>query len=156
MHRALFSHAKDEWTTPVEFYAALEAELGPFDLDAAATAATTRCARWLGPGGLAPDALTAAWGMPRAVVFLNPPYSRVRAFMTKAAVEVHVRQCTVVALVPARTDTRWWHEHIWDRHRHTARAGVEIRFVRGRLRFGTATASAPFPSVVLILRPAGG
>jgi len=149
----LFSHAKDEWTTPAPLFAALEAEFGPFDLDCAAAASTTRCARWLGPGGVAPDALTSAWGDAATIGFLNPPYSRVLAFMAKAAAEVRTHRCTIVVLVPARTDTRWWHEHVWDARQHASRPGVEIRFLKGRLKFGGATNSAPFPSVVLILRP---
>jgi hypothetical protein len=61
----------------------------------------------------------------------------------------------VVCLVPSRTDTRWWHEHAWDATTHQPRPGVEIRFVRGRLKFGNtgkAENSAPFPSVVIVFR----
>src|SRR5262245_45408946 len=154
MNRAvLFSREKDDWTTPTDTFAALEAEFGPFDLDCAATAATTRCARWLGPGGLAPNALMATWGDVGTTGFLNPPYSLTAKFVAKAAAEVRIRRCTLVLLVAARTDTRWWHAHVWDRIRHAPRPGVEIRFVKGRLKFGDARAGAPFPSVVLILRP---
>ena len=84
--------------------------------------------------------------------WLNPPYSQVRDFIAKAAAEA-ARGCTVVALVPARTDTRWWHAQVWDELQRTWKQGVEARFVRGRLKFGGAGNGAPFPSVVLVFRP---
>jgi site-specific DNA-methyltransferase (adenine-specific) len=80
------------------------------------------------------------------------PYSQCRAFIAKAALEA-TRGCTVVALVPARTDTKWWHAHVWDGAFHRPRPGVEVRFLPGRLKFSGSTNSAPFPSVVLIFRP---
>lgn len=90
-----------------------------------------------------------------ATVFVNPPYSRCRAFMAKAALEAQ-RGVTVVCLVPSRTDTRWFHSVVWDCDLHCLRSGVEVRFVKGRLKFGgtgKAENSAPFPSMVVIFRP---
>ena len=146
MHtRVVFSQASDEWATPHALFDALHQEFG-FVLDAAATACNTKCRVFLR------NALTdEAW--PRGPVWLNPPYSKCREFLAKATAEVR-RGCTVVCLVPSRTDTRWWHECVWDRDRHRPRPGVEIRFLKGRLRFEGAPAGAPFPSVILIFRPA--
>jgi site-specific DNA-methyltransferase (adenine-specific) len=75
---------------------------------------------------------------------MNPPYgSGIGAWMRKAY-ESSLLGATVVCLVPARTDTAWWQD--------IAVLG-EIRFLRGRLRFGGAATGAPFPSAVVIYRP---
>ena len=146
----MFSSASDEWTTPQDCFDALNDEF-MFVLDAAATAANTKCARWFGPGGVAEDALRMVWPT-RGALWLNPPYSRCREFITKATTAA-ARGATIVVLVPSRTDTRWWHDCVWDTRRHRPRPGVEVRFLRGRLRFGGASSGAPFPSVVIVFRP---
>ena len=66
---------------------------------------------------------------------------------------LETKGCTVVCLVPSRTDTRWWHQHVWDGEKHQPRSGVEIRFIKGRLKFGGSESGAPFPSVVIVFRP---
>ena len=143
---ALFSRASDEWTTPPDLWRALHAEFG-FTLDAAATRENTTCVRFL---DRQVDALAMSWE--NAVVWLNPPYSACRAFLAKARREA---QCgaTVVCLVPSRTDTRWWHESVWDTEQQTPQPGVELRFLKGRLRFGPGTGTAPFPSALVIFAP---
>lgn len=83
---------------------------------------------------------------------MNPPYSRCREFIAKAAHEA-TKGATVVCLVPSRTDTRWWHDFVWNNLAHRTYPGVEIRFVKGRLKFGDGKNSAPFPSVVIVFRP---
>jgi site-specific DNA-methyltransferase (adenine-specific) len=77
-------------------------------------------------------------------VFVNPPYSEAGRWVARAWLAAQAEGATVVCLVPARTDARWWHE--W------AGRG-EIRLLRGRLRFGDGKGSAPFPSAVLVFRP---
>ena len=148
----MFSKASDEWSTPQPTFEALDAEFA-FDVDCAATAANRKCPRWLGLDGEFADALTVSWG-PDMTCWLNPPYSRVRDFIAKSVQETR-QGCTVVALVPARTDTRWWHDHVWDQRCHRPRPGVEVRFLQGRLKFGGMPSGAPFPSVVIIFRPSG-
>tara|TARA_R110000737_G_C14405357_1_gene454988 strand:+ start:184 stop:663 length:480 start_codon:yes stop_codon:yes gene_type:complete len=151
---ALFAHGSDEWSTPAQLYAELDREFG-FTLDAAASAQNTQSPTYLTQWQ---DARLQDWATvpshrPGPVVaYLNPPYSKIRSFMAKAVDEVRVG-CTVVCLVPARTDTRWWHDAVWDTDRQQARDGVEVRFLRGRLTFNDGAGSAPFPSVVVILRP---
>ena len=76
-------------------------------------------------------------------VFMNPPYSQCQEWMRKAYGSAQ-EGATVVCLVPSRTDTDWWHRY--------AMKG-EIRLLRGRLKFGDATNSAPFPSAVVVFRP---
>lgn len=156
---AMFGKATDEWRTPQAFFEALDAEFG-FDLDVAATKDNCWKDNYIGPDRQRPDrvdALDCPWtwlassGRP-AVCWMNPPYSLVREFMWKAKQEAE-SGATVVCLVPARTDTRWWHQCVWDSNKNQARAGVEIRFVKGRLKFGDSQNSAPFPSVVVIFRP---
>lgn len=150
----MFSKASDEWSTPQDTYDALHAEFH-FTVDAAASTENAKCGIWFGPGGLCHDALGLGDWRPDDGVraaWLNPPYSKCREFIGKAAHEARAHGLTVVCLVPSRTDTRWWHEHVWDREKHQPRAGVEVRFVRGRLKFGGASAGAPFPSVVIVFR----
>ena len=149
----MFSRVSDEWATPQAFFDALHAEFR-FVFDASASHHNAKCGIY---ATREDDALALAWRV-RSVdgaVWMNPPYSRVREFMAKAAAEAG-NGCTVVCLVPARTDTRWWHESVWNTTQHRPRPGVEVRFVRGRLKFGGATAGAPFPSVVVVFRPVVG
>lgn len=133
------SRQSDEWTTPRDLFDALHARYR-FELDAAATAETKLCPfYWTAES----DALQRDWA-PYRRIFLNPPYSRCREFIAKAATEAAAHGLTVVCLVPARTDTRWFHEHIYQR------PGVSVEFVKGRLKFGDSANSAPFPSMLVV------
>jgi site-specific DNA-methyltransferase (adenine-specific) len=151
---ALFSRASDEWATPRDLYAALDAEFH-FTLDAAATVENATSPTFLTRER---NALLLRWSLMsshrpgRPVIWLNPPYSKVRLFMAKATEEA-ARGCTVVCLVPSRTDTRWFHTHVWDAVSLRPQPHVEIRFLRGRLKFGDGRGSAPFPSMIVIFRP---
>ncbi len=144
----LFSKASDEWSTPQDLFDRLDVEF-EFDVDAAASASNHKCGVWFG-GRI--DALSLdSWGTVPLSVWLNPPYSRSREFVAKARAE-SLKGHTVVCLLPARTDTRWWHEWVyygdglwWP--------GVDVRFIKGRLKFGNSENSAPFPSVIVIFRP---
>jgi phage N-6-adenine-methyltransferase len=153
MNNALmWSKASDEWSTPDTLFAVLNAEFA-FALDAAATTDNRKVQNYFGLDHQVPEyrnALVLAWNR-GGPVWLNPPYSKCRAFIKKASEEA-ARGATVVCLVPSRTDTRWWHEYIWDRSRHQPRPGVEVRFLKGRLKFAGAAAGAPFPSVVIVFR----
>lgn len=153
MNNALmFSSKSDEWSTPPDFFAALNSEFD-FTTDAACT-----------PHNGMPvrqhifDALECDWSddgdYSEARVFVNPPYSRGKAakFIAKASEEAR-NGATVVMLLPARTDTRAFHAHIWDAAAHRPRPGVEVRFLPGRLKFGGCKDPAPFPSMVVVFRP---
>lgn len=161
MNNALmFSKASDEWSTPQGCFDALHLEF-QFDWDAAASSENAKCGgySYFGLDHRHPEyqnALTATWATyQRSMFWLNPPYSKCREFIAKAAAEAK-RGATIVCLVPSRTDTRWWHEHVWDHVRHQPRPGVEARFIKGRLKFGGAACGAPFPSVVIVFRPING
>ena len=138
----------DTWTTPRDFYDKLNAEFS-FSLDAAALKESALCENWFGPDHDDPnlrDALVMDWSQfaPSKTVWLNPPYGRViKTWVKKADYEATKRGLTIVCLVPARTDTSWWHESCI---KH------EVRFIRGRLKFGNQKNSAPFPSAVVVMR----
>ena len=119
----LFSSASVHWATPTDTYNALNAEF-EFTLDPCPLGAV--------------DGLTRSWEGHR--VYCNPPYGRRVSEWLEKAREADL----AVYLLPSRTDTRWWHDY--------AMNADEIRFLRGRLRFGDAKAGAPFPSVVLVYR----
>ena len=131
----------DVHATPRDFFATLNAEF-KFDLDPCSDGTNAVCPRFFTPDD---DGLKQDWGISR--VFMNPPYSDMLSWMRKAY-DAAQAGATVVCLVPVRTDTAWWHDY--------AMQG-EVRFIRGRLRFGSAKANAPFPSAVVVFRsPADG
>ena len=125
----LFSSQTGKWATPGDLYAALDAEFG-FTLDPCPMDDAERIMEF--------DGLARSWAGHR--VFCNPPYGpQIGRWLSKA------REAEVaVFLLPSRTDTRWWHDY--------ALKADAIRFIRGRLKFGDAKNSAPFPSVVLIFQ----
>lgn len=137
---SLYSSASEEWPTPQSFFDTLDREFN-FTLDPCATIENAKCPLYFTKSidGLAQD-----WG--RHVVFCNPPYGRAILRWARKSCEAAVQGALVVLLVPARTDTRWFHDWVYGK-------ASEIRFVRGRLRFGQSTASAPFPSLVAVFRP---
>lgn len=135
-----FSSAKDDWATPPDLFSALNDEFH-FSLDPCAAPENAKCPRFFTK---TEDGLAQDWK--DEVVFLNPPYGRALGRWLCKAYESTLRGATVVCLVPARTDTRWWHEYVMK---------GEIRFLRGRLKFGGAQNSAPFPSAIVVFRPPG-
>ena len=133
-----FSSATDLWSTLQDFFDKMNAEFH-FTLDVCATAANAKCARFFSP---ADDGLAQQW---TGTCWMNPPYGRtIGQWMAKAR-EAAEKGATVVCLVPARTDTRWWQDNV--------SKAQDVRFLRGRLKFGGATNSAPFPSAVVVFRP---
>ncbi|MGN1346071.1 MAG: phage N-6-adenine-methyltransferase [Eubacteriales bacterium] len=135
----MFSSQKEDWTTPQAFYDKLDEEFH-FTLDAAASDENHKCGKWFTQDQ---DALKQDWG--GETVFLNPPYGRKTGNFVKKAYEEHCKNnITVVMLLPARTDVAWFHDYILGK--------AEIRFIRGRLKFGGAKNNAPFPSMVAVYR----
>jgi phage N-6-adenine-methyltransferase len=129
-----FSSETDTWATPQDFFDELNEEFN-FTLDPCCLPSSAKCDKYYTPED---DGLSKSWD--GEVVFMNPPYGREIGKWMKKASEA---KATVVCLVPSRTDTRWWHDY--------AMKG-DIRFIKGRLKFGDATNSAPFPSAVVIFR----
>ena len=133
----LFSSKTDNWATPPELFKDLDNEF-KFTLDPCASEENHKCAKYFTKeeNGLLQD-----WGGQR--VYCNPPYGRtVGNWVEKAAKESRKENTIVVMLLPARTDTKWFHEYIYGR--------ATIRFIRGRLKFGWSKNSAPFPSMIVI------
>ena len=136
-----FSSATDLHATPQDFFDRLDAEFG-FDLAVCASPENAKCTIYFTKED---DGLSRDW---TGVVWMNPPYGReIGRWLKKANESAKDNGATVVCLVPARTDTNWWHEYVIQH---------EVRFVRGRLKFGDAKNSAPFPSAVVVIRPRCG
>lgn len=132
-----YSSATDEWATPQPLFDALDREF-EFELDVCALDSSAKCGRYFTPET---DGLLQDWS---GTCWMNPPYGgTISRWMDKAKASAEAG-ATVVCLVPARTDTAWW----W----RTARFG-EVRFLKGRLKFGDATSGAPFPSAVVVFAP---
>ena len=145
MNAALLSSKNMNWCTPQEFFNELDQEFH-FTLDAAATDKSAKCAYYFTP---ADDGLSKDWG--GHCVFCNPPYGRaIQDWVRKGYEESRKPGTVVVMLIPARTDTTYYHEYIFHGK------ADEVRFLRGRLKFtdedGNAKDAAPFPSAVIVWR----
>lgn len=140
MNKALFSSKTDEWETPQQIFDELNKEFH-FTLDPCATDENHKCEMYY---TAKENGLVQNWG--RQIVFCNPPYSQIGKWVEKAYRESQ-QDCTIVVLlIPSRTDTRYFHDFIYQRS--------EIRFIKGRLKFGESKNSAPFPSMIVIFRGA--
>ncbi len=143
VHSALYTSRAEDWETPQALFDALH-HVFAFALDACAHAGNSKLERFFSPDE---DGLSQDWAS-HGRIWLNPPYGRaIGQWMAKAHAESQ-KGCLVVALVPARTDTRWWHQSV------TGKASVT--FLRGRLSFsraGAPAAAAPFPSAIVVYGP---
>lgn len=135
----MFSSKTDLWATPQSFFDTLDEEFH-FEMDVAASPENAKCPCFYTSEN---DGLKQPW---KGRVWCNPPYGRtIGQWVEKAAYEFSVHgPDLIVMLLPARTDTKWFHDYIYGKR--------EIRFVRGRLKFGGSQNSAPFPSMVVIWR----
>ena len=129
-----FSSKSEEWATPQDFFEQIDKEFH-FNLDVCATAENAKCDKYYTKEQ---DGLSQEWN---GIVWCNPPYGRSIGMWVKKAYE---SKATVVLLVPARTDTKWFHDYV--------RGKAEVRFVKGRLKFGGCKNSAPFPSMLVVYR----
>ncbi|WAX17931.1 hypothetical protein PM708P4_00024 [Parabacteroides phage PM708P4] len=134
----MFSSKTDLWYTPIDFYEGLNSEFN-FTLDPCSTHENAKCAKHFTEDD---NGLSQNWG--GEVVFCNPPYGRVlKDWVKKASDEAKKPNTTVVMLIPARTDTTYFHDYIYNKAK-------EVRFIRGRLKFGGSKNAAPFPSMVVV------
>ena len=137
--KLMFSSKNHKWETPQDFYDKLDAEFN-FTLDPCCEKETAKCNKYYTSkeNGLEQD-----WE--GETVFCNPPYGREqKLWIEKCWKESNKPDTTVVMLLPARTDTIAFHKYIYNR--------AEIRFIKGRLKFGNSKHSAPFPSMVVIYK----
>lgn len=133
----MFSSKTNDWSTPQDFYDKLDNEFG-FTLDPCATAKNAKCEKFYTKEQ---DGLTQNWG--GETVFCNPPYGReISKWVEKCFIESQKPSTKIVMLIPARTDTKYFHDFIYHK--------AELRFIKGRLKFGGSKNSAPFPSMVVI------
>jgi phage N-6-adenine-methyltransferase len=127
-----------EWETPQALFNQLDDEFH-FTLDAAASQENAKVSLYY---DLLSDGLKQSWDS--QTVWCNPPYGRqIKDWVKKAS---EAKNSTVVMLIPSRTDTRWFHEHVYDK------PNIEVRFIRGRLKFGGNKDNAPFPNMIVIWR----
>lgn len=133
-----FSSETDNWSTPQDFFDKLNEEFS-FTLDPCADELNHKCNKYFTKED---DGLTQDWS--GEIVFCNPPYGRdIKKWVKKA----HDSHALTVMLIPARTDTSYWHDYIFGK--------ADVRFLRGRLKFGDSKNSAPFPSAVVIFNDFG-
>lgn len=137
----MFSSIRHDWRTPKKLFQFLDAEF-KFRLDACATADSALCFDWFSQEE---DALTKDWSSATGAIWMNPPYGRRIGDWVEKASRSARQGATVVCLLPARTDTNWWHDYCLH---------GEVRFLRGRLCFDEDRRKrAPFPSAIVIFRP---
>lgn len=132
-----YKSGSKEWETPQDLFDALN-EKFKFTLDVCATPDNTKCEKYFTKeeNGLIQD-----WS--NKVCWMNPPYGKVIKEWVKKAYESSHHGATVVCLLPARTDTSWWHNYCML---------AEIVFIPGRLKFSNTKNSAPFPSAIVIFK----
>ena len=133
----IYSSDLNDWETPQWLFDLLNKEF-KFTLDVCATKKNTKCKRYYTPKD---NGLKQNW---KGTCWMNPPYGNAIASWIRKAKEEASKGATVVCLVPARTDTEWW----WSNCIYG-----EVRFLKGRLKFGNSTNAAPFPSAVVIFGP---
>lgn len=142
MNDVMFMSNTCEWGTPQDFFETLDAEFH-FTLDPCSTDENAKCAKHY---TRQQDGLVQDWT--GEIVFCNPPYGREMPKWIKKCYEHFMGGGTAVLLIPARTDTKAFHEYIYNK--------AEIRFIKGRLKFGGARNSAPFPSMVVVFKKKKG
>jgi phage N-6-adenine-methyltransferase len=137
----MFSSKVDSWSTPRLLFENLNKQFN-FSLDVCALDENAKCEKYYTPEI---DGLSQDW---EGVCWMNPPYGReITSWISKAYNEAVINgNCTVVALLPARTDTKWFHNYIY------LKKGVDIQFIKGRLHFGDGKNPAPFPSMLVTFR----
>ncbi|PTL13635.1 phage N-6-adenine-methyltransferase [Staphylococcus haemolyticus] len=134
-----YNSKSNEWATPQKLFDELNEEFN-FTLDPCATDENSKCTKYF---TIEDDGLSKDWS--KNVVFMNPPYGREIKYWIKKAYEESLKGATVVCLIPARTDTTYWHDYIFGK-------ADDIRFLKGRLKFGDSKNSAPFPSAIVVYK----
>jgi len=134
----MFSSNDMTWETPQWLFDKLDKEFH-FTLDVCASANNTKCNKYW---NVEQDALKHNWAANKEVYWMNPPYGREVGVWIEKAYNESLKGATVVCLIPSRTDTKYWHDYCMK--------ASEIRFIKGRLKFGDSKNSAPFPSAIVI------
>ena len=132
----MFSSNDMTWETPQWLFNKLDKEFN-FTLDVCALPETAKCKNYYTPQI---DGLKQDWE--DNICWMNPPYGREIGVWIEKAYNESLKGATVVCLIPSRTDTKYWHDYCMK--------ASEIRFIKGRLKFGNSKNSAPFPSAIVI------
>lgn len=141
MNKVMFSSNTDQWSTPQDLFDRLD-RIYRFETDVCALPENAKCERYFTPQM---DGLRQEW---TGVCWMNPPYGRkISLWVRKAYESARDNMATVVCLLPARTDTAWFHDYV--------QPHAYIEFIRGRLKFGGADNNAPFPSMIAVFFPGG-
>jgi len=143
INKGLFTSTTPEWETPQDLFNRLDREFN-FTLDVCANKENSKCKKFY---TIEDDGLTKDWKKDSGYngwCWMNPPYGREISKWVKKAAE---SSCGIVCLLPARTDTKWFHDYIYQTYE-----AVEIRFIKGRLKFSGSKNSAPFPSMIVIFK----
>lgn len=138
INSGLMSSKTAERATPQAFFDELNKEFN-FTLDPCATPENAKCPRYFTKEQ---NGLLQSWKGER--VFCNPPYGKEIGKWVKKCADEAEQGALVVMLIPARTDTKYFHEYIYQKH--------EMRFIKGRLYFGDGSGRAPFPSMVVVMK----
>lgn len=137
INQGLLTSKTDQWSTPQWLFDELNAEWN-FTLDVCALPENAKCEKYFTPSQ---DGLSQEW---QGTCWMNPPYGRNIGKWVKKAWEQSLTGVTAVCLLPARTDTKWFHDYCLQ---------GKIHFIKGRLRFGNSKNSAPFPSMLVVFKP---
>lgn len=138
INKGMMSSNSDEWGTPKSFFQELNKEFH-FTLDPCATNENHKCEKYFTKEQ---DGLKQNWS--GHIVYCNPPYGKEISKWVEKAYNENKKGTFIVMLLPARTDTKWFHNYIYKKH--------EIRFLKGRLKFNDVKQSAPFPSMLVIMK----
>lgn len=138
MNKVHFTSNTCEWYTPSDFYEQVHKEFN-FELDVCATKENAKCVQFYTKED---NGLLQEWS---GICWMNPPYGREIKYWIQKAYQTALSGCgTVVCLIPSRTDTQWWHDYVIK--------ADEIRFIKGRLKFGNSGNPAPFPSALVVFK----
>lgn len=141
MNKVLFSSDKEDWETPQYFFDNLNNEFH-FTLDPCASKYNHKCDKYF---TIKENGLDQDWS--NNIVFCNPPYGRkIYKWVEKAYNEFKKGNTTIVLLIPSRTDTKYFHDFLYNK------VNIELRFIKGRLKFSNSNSCAPFPSLVAIMK----
>lgn len=136
--KGMMSSNSNEWATPLKYFEELNNEFN-FTLDPCCTHENAKCKKHFTKEE---DGLKQDWS--KDIVFCNPPYGKELPLWVEKAYNENKKGALVVMLIPARTDTRYFHKYIYKQH--------EIRFIKGRLKFNDGKNYAPFPSMVVVMK----
>ncbi len=138
---------RDERSTPQKLFDELDAEFH-FSLDVCATHENNKCERYF---DLELNGLLQSWK--NEICFMNPPYSNIPSWLGVASSQCHHNNATVVCILPCDTSTSWYHDYLWDKETHRTREHVQLRFPKGRFKFGKYRTSPKFATIIAVFKP---